>query len=260
MRSQIHVAMPSGFLAALLLCLLTIQGAAGDELDLKSKWWPNGSALDLQKMEAKDIERIQICRLEWSRGAVMPNRKEEYAQKKYATRPLTHEEDTQEIEGLLTLIKRAERPKKPGKGEHDCELYHPPDSVLVVQPVQGQPFEILFSSHLDGPFGEVYSLELKEALYALAGGITRFSIIHFDKGKVQRTIHYSVIAPHQGGSSSQTTSSEMHLASEKGLTLYLKVREGKDALMEDEKPMHYGEAKVFKSSGPGNYIVLLHKP
>jgi hypothetical protein len=254
MRKRMHVAMSLAAVASLLFCATMLLGAVRDEIGLRSKWRPNGSALDLQKMAAKDIERIQIFRIDWPKRTIDLRRKETLAQKQYAERPLTHEEDTQEIEGLITLLKQAERYKKP-----EMLLPHFPDHVLVVQPVEGQPFEILFSSDLHEPFGEVYSLELKEALYALAGGSTRISIIHFDKGKVQRAIHHSAIAPHTGGVSSQTTKAEMHLTSEKGLTLYVKVRDGRDVLMEDEKPMHYGEAKGFKSSGAGSYIVLLHE-
>ena len=132
--------------------------------------------------------------------------------------------------------------------------------MLVVQPVQGEPFEILFSSDLEAPFGEVYSLELKEALYALAGCRTGVTVIHFDNEAVQRTTHHRITAPHAGGRSTQTTDTEMHLTPKNGLTLYVRIREKKEVLMEDEQPLHYGEAKVFKSSGPGHYIVLLHKP
>ena len=226
-----------------------------DEADVKERWWPTGSAIDLQKMDARDIEKIQIFRLEWPRSFISPARKEEFAKKRFATSPLTHEEDSEEIEGLLALLKRAEPYKKPAMGKLDI-----PDRVLVVHPVERQPFEILFSQELHVPFGDVHSLELKEALYSLAGGSTRMSIIHFDKEIVQRVINHSTVAAHQGGSSTATTTAEMHLTSEKGLTLYVRVRDAGNVLMEDEKPMHYGEAKVFKSAGQGRYIVLLHKP
>lgn len=53
---------------------------------------------------------------------------------------------------------------------------------------------------------------------------------------------------------------EMHLTPERGLTLYVKLRDGKNILMEAEKPMHYGEAKVFASEGENSYIVLLDRP
>ena len=240
--------------ASLLLCSVALPVALADEPDLKSKWWPTGSAVDLQKMDAKDIEKIQIFRLDWPKGTIDPRRKEELAQKQYAKRPLTHEEDTREIEGLLALLRQAEIYRKPKMCRPHC-----PNRVLVVQPVAGKPFEILFSSYFHEPFGEVHSLELKEALYALAGGSTRITVIHFDKGKVQQVIHHSAIAPHTGGVSSQTATAEMHLTPEEGLTLYVKIRDGKDVLMEDKKPMHYGDVKVFKSSGPSSYIVLLHK-
>ena len=245
----------AGTVAILLLCLTALSRAGADEADLKSQWWRDGTIADLKSMEAGDIKRIQICRIEWPKRVIAPSKKEEYAEKKYATRPLSHEEDTQEISGLLKLIREAEPFKESGRHERST-----PDCVLVVEPVKGKPFEILFSTQLDEPLGEVYSLELKEALYALAGKSTRFSIICFDKGEVQRVIHHWAIAPHTGGVSSQTTDAEMHLTSEKGLTLYVKVRDGEDVLMEDEKPMHYGEAKVFESSGKGSYIVLLQEP
>jgi len=258
MASQMQAVRSRGTPVALLLCLLALSTAGGDGADSKSKWWRDGSAADLKSMEAKDIKSIQIFRLEWPQRIIDPRRKEEFARKQRATRPLSHDEDTQEMEGLLTLVRQAGTYKKPGKGLS----YEPasPDRVLVVEPVEGEPFEILFSSYLHEPFGGVYSLELKEALYALADRSIPISIIHFDKGEVQRVIHESAIAPHTGAGGSQTTKVEMHLTSEKGLTLYVRARDGKDVLMEDEKPLHYGEAKVFKSWGTGSYIVLLHNP
>ena len=230
---------------------------AADKFDLKSKWWPNGSALDLQKREAKDIEKIQIFRLEWPKGGFSPDTKERHPKKQYATRPLMHDEDTQEIEGLLTLLKRAN--KKPAPGVM-YESYVP-DLALVVKPVGKQPFQILFSSELrHEPFGEVYSLELKEVLYALVNG-SNFTVIHLDKGEVNRVFHHRTPSPLlDGGFTSRDVKAEMHLSVERGLTLYVRVRDGRKTLMEDEKALHYGEAKVFKSSGPGSYIVLLQKP
>ena len=73
-------------------------------------------------------------------------------------------------------------------------------------------------------------------------------------------IHHKAIAPHRGGYYSQTASTELHLTAERGLTLFVKVREGKTILMNDEKPVRYGQAQVFASEGPGTYIVLLNKP
>ena len=225
-------------------------------LDLLGREWPEDDGTRLRKMEAGDVVRMQVCRLEWPED-VGQRLRPGLTRKHYMERPLTHDEDTEEIKALLALVKRAP-PAKPIPADMPLTPAIR-DRSLVVQPVEGEPFEILYSD-LGGPFGGFHSVELQEALFALAGGKTRITIIHFHEGEVQSVIHHKAIAPHTGGYSSQTTSAEMHLTSEKGLTLYLKVRDGKTVLMEDEKPMHYGEAKVFASKGPGTYIVLLQQP
>lgn len=279
MRNPNNQATTAGLIIFLLICLIAFPNANADdknqastqeiietksqassvnEKNLMGKWWPDGSVTDLQKLDAKDVEKIQIFNLIWLKRMIDIQRKNELAEKKYTTYPLTRVKDIHEIEGLLTLLRKAPR-YNPTSNEVHCES-PPPDRVLVVQPVHGEPFEILYSSYFHEPFGEVHSLELKEALYALSGGCTGISIIHFENGEVHQTINRSAIAPHRGGSYSQTTAVEMHLTAETGLTLFVRIRNVKSVLMEDEKSLHYGQAKVFASQGPGSYIVLLHKP
>jgi len=261
MKDSACVAIVSNALIAMVLCPMAISGARGDGLDLKLKWWRIGSAPDLQKMEAKDIEKIQIFRLNWPKGVVDPRRREELAQKFYTERPLTRNEDAKTIESLLGILRLARPPKAPDPAiHHRSDKPGSPNRVLVVQPAKGEPFEIPYNSGFHAPFDGLESLELKEALFALEGGRTRFTIIHFDKGEVQQVIHHQAIAPHTGGVYSRTVTGEMHLLPKQALTLYVKVRDGRKTLMEDEKPMHYGCAKVYNSSGPGSYIVLLEEP
>ncbi len=227
--------------------------ARAERPSLMDRMWPEGNAAMLQKMTAEDIARMQIFGVTWE-GSIDERRKEQLS-KRYYMEPPFGTEGKEEVEALLTLCKRAKkfRPRR---------MQGPliPNRVLVVQPVKGEPFEIMHNSGLHAPFGGLESLELKEALFALGGGRTRITIIDFHESKVQRVIHHSAIAPHTGGVSSQTVRGEMHLTSEQGLTLYLKVRDGANTLMEDEKRMHYGEAKVFAGEGPGSWVVLLHKP
>ena len=102
------------------------------------------------------------------------------------------------------------------------------DHVLVVQPVRGEPFEILYDDLLNERFGELASRELKEAPFALGGGSSRITIIQLVEGKVQRVIHHCAIPPHEGGADSLTASAEMAVSGREGLRLHVKVhdREG----------------------------------
>ncbi len=241
----------------LSVCLAAHAQRGPEPRDLVGREWAEDDGTRLRKLEAGGIVRMQLCRLEWPQG-VGHRLRPGLTRKQYTTRPLTHEEDTEEMKVLLALVKRAPAAKPVG-GRGELAIRN---RSLVVEPAEGEPFEILYASGFDQhePFGGFHSLELKEALYALAGESTRIIIIHFEGGEVRRVIHHSAIAPHTGGVSSQTATAEMHLTSEKGLTLYVKVRDGQTVLMEDEKPLHYGGAAVFASKGPGSWIVLLHRP
>ena len=152
MKHLLCIAVSFVVVACLLQCVMAFPEAKADraaakvqradEADVKERWWPTGSAIDLQKMDARDIEKIQIFRLEWPRSFISPARKEEFAKKRFATSPLTHEEDSEEIEGLLALLKRAEPYKKPAMGKLDI-----PDRVLVVHPVERQSLSRRIDRH-----------------------------------------------------------------------------------------------------------------
>jgi hypothetical protein len=222
--------------------------------DLKAQQWPDGDLAVLKAMTAADIVKMQIFAADRTQRIVDQRRKELY-QKRYLTFHFGTEHKT-EVEAVLGLIKQAPKYKPPA-----MELALPPNRVLVVQPVKGEPFEFIYNSNLDAPFAGVYSRELKEALFALSEKTTRLSIIQLDGDKMLSTINTSAIPAHRGGSYSQTLRVELHLTPEKNLTLYLKLCDEEGILlMEDEQPAHYGEATVYTSRGPGQYIVLLHEP
>ena len=221
--------------------------------DLLTEPWADGELAVLRRMTAADIVKMQIFRVEWPQGVIDPRRKELY-QKRYLTFHFGTERKN-EVAALLALIARA---PKYAPVREDPPLI--PDRVLVVQPVKGEPFEFLYNSYLNSPFAGVYSRELKEALFALSV-TTRLSIIHLEGDRVLDTINTTAIPPHCGSSASQTLAVALHLTPEKYLTLHLKLRDKNgDILLEDEQPVHYGEATVFTSPGPGRYIILLHQP
>lgn len=241
-------------IVTILVCLVSLPMARGSEPDLQSKWWPTGTASMLQGVEPKDVVKLQIFGLNWPKGVIDERDKEHLARKDYTEGPLTQEENPKDIETLLILIKHAGKWTVPGEGVSYVSLS--PDRVLVVQPKEGKPFEILYSSSLDEPFGNLYSKELKEALRALTDGAS-FSIIHVDKGEVQNVIEVNAPAPHRGSSGSPAVDADMHLVPT-GISLHIRVRAAGKVVVDDENPLHYGGAKVFKSSGSGIYIVLLH--
>lgn len=136
-----------------------------------------------------------------------------------------------------------------------------PDFVMVVTPVNGEPFEFMYSSQFSAPIGGLWSLELKEALWSLTHTSSALDIIYLLDDKVAGVEHGSVIPPHEGSTSSRLLTAQMRLTPERGLTLYLKLRSTQTgALMEDEQPLHYGQAAIYKSNGPGKFIVLLQNP
>jgi len=225
--------------------------AAGEELELSAKNWREGSVEVLRRMKPEDVLRIQVFRID------------DLGEKHPLERPLEADEHEQQIDGLLTLLRRS-APFKMKKGVPRDPA--PPDRVLVVQPVRGDPFQFAYSADFGEPFAGLAAPDFKEALFAISGGGRRFAtfpltIIHFEKDEVQRVIHAEAIPPHRGSVSGGTLTVELHLTSEDGLSLYLHLHElqGK-TILKDEKPMHFGQAKVFDSEGPGRYIVLLHKP
>ena len=223
--------------------------------DLKAEQWPDGDLAVLKGMAAADIVKMQIFAADWPGGVIDLQRKELY-QKRYLTHYFGAEGRT-EVEAVLALIKQAPKYEPPGM----LEIGLPPNRVLAVQPVKGEPFEFLYHSDLDAPFAAVYSRELKEALFTLSETTSRLSIIQLDGGKVVKTINTCAIPPHRGGMYSQSLSVELHLTPEKGLTLYLKLRdENGNLLVGDEQPVHYGQATLFTPRGPGQYIVLLQEP
>ena len=225
------------------------EGAATEaqRLAAELKEWPQGDVATLRQMAAEDIATIQILRL----GPQRQIRNSDVLTTRYwAGRPLGDEETREKLEVLLTLIRRAGEAKKPEP--RTSGIAHPPDRVLVVKPVAGEPFEIRYAAGLREPFGGLYSLELKEVLHVLSAGPSSLTIIHFHEDEVKRVIHTPA------GGRSSTSEAEMRVTVD-GISLYAKVREGGQTLAEDEKLMHYGEAKVYASEGPGSYIVLLHR-
>jgi len=216
-----------------------------ERLDLMSTQWREGTVAMLRELAPDDVVKMQIFKLVYDKGAFKKARANLYFGL----------ESRDELEAVLALVKAA---KEYAPGGESLSMM--PDRVLVVQPEEGEPFEIPYHSAFHEPFGGVWSLALKEALHALSGGESRITIIYFHEGEVRRVIHTSAIAPHRGGHSTPTTDAELHLTAEKGLTVWLKVRAGGEVLMDDEQPMHYGEAKVFGSKGAGSWLVVLNPP
>jgi len=224
--------------------------------DLKAENWPDGELAALKAMAPADIVKMEIFAIDWPQRMIAPGRKDLY--KKVSSTFHFGTERRDELEVVLALIEQAPKYSLPAGVALEPM---PPDRALVVQPVKGEPFEFLYSSALREPFAGVYSRELKEALYALSENTTGFSVIQLDGGKVTRTLNEWTCPPHRGGVASQILAVALHLSPEKGLTMSLKLRDEKgNILLESEQPVHYGEATVFPSPGPGEFVVLLQKP
>jgi len=236
--------------AVLSACLVPI-GVGGADLDLSSQQWRKGDVTALQKMTPEEIVKIQFMRID------------PLGKRHYLERPVTVDRNKAEIEALLALLGRATAFRMRAGVPWDAA---PSDRVLVVQPAEGEPFEFEYSACFGDPFAGLQAPDFKQALFALSGGGARFAqfpitILHFDKSEVRKVIRTRAIAPHRGETGGGTVTARLHLTAKKGLTLYLHVHElGGKTLMEDEKPMRFGDAKVFAAKGPGSYIVLLHGP
>lgn len=235
--------------ATVLLAYLVPTRAGGDDLDLSSQHWRKGNVTAFQKMTPEEIVKIQVLRVD------------PLGKRHYLERPITVERNKTEIEALLVLLGRATAFRMRAGVPWDPVAT---DRVFVVQPAEGEPFEFEYSVDFGEPFVGLQAADFKQALFALSGSGSRFaefpiSILHFDKNQVQKVIHTHAIAPHRGGTGGGTVTAKLHLTAKAGLTLYLHVHElsGK-TLMEDEKQMRFGDAKVFAAKEPGSYIVLLH--
>jgi hypothetical protein len=202
-------------------------------------------------MAPKDVLQLQILGID------------PLGKRRALERPVTLERNRAEIEALLAMLGRATVfrmkagvPWAPG----------PADRVLVVHPAEGEPFEYEYNVCFTEPFAGFQAGDFKQALFALSGSGSRFAkfpitVLHFDENQVQNVIHTHAIAPHRGETGGGTVAAKLRLTAKEGLTLYLRVHElrGK-TLMEDEKQMRFGDAKVFAGKGTGSYIVLLHGP
>ena len=243
---------PAGDAAERARVAALMKERAARERPLKAEW-PRGDVEALRKMKPEEIVKMQIFATEYPKSGVD-------AQRTHTKRPLEisfggEAEDRGAVTAVLALLAKGQPHKPSAMGELLRE-----DRVLVVQPVEGEPIEFVYSSDLDAPFAGLDSRELKEALYALSGGRSNVTVTRMSGGQVQETLHEGLIAPHTGGVASQRMACELHLTPEKGLTLAIKIRQGDEVLMQDEQPMHYGEAKTFVSKGPDTWVVLLHRP
>lgn len=217
-----------------------------EQLDLMSKAWQEGSLELLKTLHPDDIVKMQVLGLVEHEGTMKKVR---------CGRPFGLG-SRNELEGLLALIKAA-----PAYEPHPEEMLSAvPDRALVVQPWQGEPFEIHYDSGFTTPFAGLGSRRLKEALHALSGGQHRITAVRLVGGKVDRVVHTYAIAPHLGGHSTDYVNAELHLTPEQGLTLYLRLHMDLDDWALDEQPMGFGEAKVFKSDRFGTYVVVLDLP
>jgi hypothetical protein len=217
-----------------------------EQLDLMSKEWEQADVERLTRMHPDEIVKMQIVGLAWDRDTAKTVR---------CGLPFGVG-SRDELEAVLALIKAA--PKHEPRAEMATEAY--PDRALVVQPWHGEPFAIRYTSGLMEPFAGLESRGLKEALLALEGGQHRITIIHLVDDQIVHVVHTYAIAPHLGGHATDSVDAKLNLARERGLTLALTIHTGVEDLMKDEQPMRYGEVKVFKSKGPGVYVVMLNIP
>lgn len=203
-----------------------------------------GDVAEFQRMTADNIISLQVYDLD------------QEGKKRYREHAVTTERNKPQVATILQVVRNAKEFSIPhGVPRAPC----PPDSVLVVQPVKGDPFEFSYSRDLQEPFAGLYSREMKEALFSISGGEFPITIIHVREGEVHKVFHEFVMAPHRGGTGG-AVSAELHLTPMDGLTVWTKITEQGKTLMEGERSMHFGDAKVFPSRDRGSYIVLLHRP
>ena len=213
--------------------------------------WPQGDVEKLRDMDAGEIVKIQIFAADWPDHVIDPKRPHV---KRALEQPFTTEKHRDLVASFLAMLGRA-KPWKPARAAGTRI-----DRVLVVQPVEGEPFEFLYSAESNAPFAGLGSVELKEALYALSGGPSRVTIIWLEDGKVRGTLTQELIAPQQGGVFSATLSARLTLMPANGLALSIKLRSGGQVIVDDEQPMSYDQAKVFPSKDKATTIVLLRRP
>jgi hypothetical protein len=243
MKHLLTTSWPAGTLAITLCCATSLLAERQDRR-LMAETCQKGSVAELQCMTAEDIRSLQVYDLD------------QEGKKHYREHAVTTERHKPQVAAFLQAFRNAKNFSIPrGVPRDPC----PPDSVVVIEPVRGEPFEFSYSRYLHEPFAGMYSRELKEALYSLGGGNFPITIIHFRHGTVQRVFHENVIAPHRGGTAG-IFSAELHLTPKNGLTVWVNITENGRTVMEGEVPMHFGDAKVFPSTDQGSYIVLLNKP
>jgi hypothetical protein len=212
--------------------------------------WPAGDVGKLRDMDPEQIVKIQIFAIEWPDHAVDPRRPHI---KQYLEHPYSAEEHRNVVASLLALLGRAKPFVKPGG------RYEPftPDRVLVVQPVEGEPFEFLYSNEFKEPFAGLASPELKEALWAMSS-VSRVSIIRLLDGKVQQTLLQEVIAP-EGSVETATMRTQLKMTPADGLMLAIKLRRDGEVLVDDVLPIRYEQATVFPSKDKATTIVLFRQ-
>ncbi len=217
--------------------------------------WRSGTVEMLLALGVDAIREVQVCGLTYPGDAEDEDRPET-AERHYAELAVKNNEENRPVlEGFLALLKGAKPWSSPKRD------YEPlPDRSLRVVPVEGEPFEIVYVSDLDEPFGGVASRRLKEALWSLGGGRSHVSVIHIVQGRVRRVLWTPVPAPHGGCIQSKGLSAEMHLTPQRGLGLYLKLCDGDRVVFEGETPLGYGDAAVCASSESGLYVALLERP
>jgi hypothetical protein len=210
--------------------------------------WPAGDVGKFRDMDPEQIVKIQIFGIEWPDHVVAPGRPHV---KQYLEKPFSTEENRTMVASLLALLGRA-KPWKPTRAE--AMRF---DRVLVVQPVEGEPFEFLYSNEFTEPFAGLASPELKEALSAMSS-VSRVSIIRLQDGKVQQTLLQEVIAP-EGSVNTATMRTQLKMTPANGLMLAIKLRREGEVLVDDVLPIRYEQATVFPSKDKATTIVLFRQ-
>lgn len=219
---------------------------AAQQLDLSKENWRHGTTEMLQNMGATPLVKMQVFRIDWRDNVIVPRDRTRYT-KHYMEAPFGVN-SRRELESVLALVKSA----KPIGGRQGCAPFIP-DRSLVIQPLEQEPFEILYESN-SGVLADVGSTQLRDALCALSEN-TRITIIRMREKAIIGVLYEYAIAAHRGGVYGQGHV-KMELLPDKGLVLSLDViHEGK-SIVRDAQSVQYGNAYLYQS--PVGETVIVH--
>ncbi len=211
---------------------------------------PKGSAGQLRKLDANDIVKMQVFRIEDIRYEQRAGRKVKVYDKVY-TGPAFGVEHPDRAAAIVNLLKNA---KAAGR-RFGCEAIS--DHVLVVQPRTGKPFEIPYQGGIRGDFAGFDAPKVKELLHVLSGGRARIAVMHLVDQKIRST----QILGLQTGTRGYYTQLAIH--PQKGLGVELKiVDDNRHKVVHETVTLRFCRAQALAGSkgGEGTYVVLLQEP